>query len=164
MFKLIYLLIKNLPSSKYINVFRTKLYAPYFGSIGKDNIIGRSVNIANIHNIELGHNVTINAEVYLVASHSKIIIGNNVLIAPRCILQTQNHKYIDKNLLISKQGDTSSNIVIQDDVWLGTNVIVLPGVTIAEGCVVGAGSVITRDTDPYGVYVGVPAKKIKDRI
>ena len=163
MFKLIYIFVKNLPSNNFINKIRTRLYAPYFSTLGENNKIGRSVNIANIENIKLGSNVTINAEVYLVASRSQIIIGNNVSIAPRCILQTQNHKYIDKNILINKQGDESSNIIIQDDVWLGSNVIVLPGVTIAKGCVIGAGSVVTKDTEPYGVYVGVPAKKIKER-
>jgi len=163
MFKLIYFMVKNLPSSKLINNIRTYLYKPYFKAIGKNNIIGRSVNIANIHNIILCDNITINAEVYLVASKSKIVIGNNVLIAPRCVLQTQNHNYIEKNILIREQGDISSDIIIQDDVWLGLNVMILPGVIIAQGCVIGAGSVVTKSTEPYGVYIGIPAKKIKER-
>lgn len=163
MFKIAYFLLKDLPSLGFINRLRTKIYRKYFCKSGINNTIGRSVNIANIHNIEIGNNVAINAETYLVASNSKIIIGNNVLIAPRCVLQSQNHRYKNKNELIRNQGTESKEIIIEDDVWLGTNCIVLPGVRIAKGSVVGAGSIVTKNTDPYSVNVGVPARKISKR-
>lgn len=54
-------------------------------------------------------------------------------------------------------------IIIEDDVWIGAGVKVLDGVTIAQGCVIGANSVVTKSTEPYGIYVGVPARKIKSR-
>lgn len=54
-------------------------------------------------------------------------------------------------------------IVLEDDVWLGANASVPPGTTIARGCVIGAGAVVTHDTEPYGIYVGVPARRIRDR-
>lgn len=163
MFKIIYFIIKNWPSISIINSFRAKVYSIYFGSFGKSNTIGRSVNIANVNNIEIGSNVAINAEVYLVASDSKIIIGNDVLIAPRCVLQTQNHLYKNRFELIRNQGSESNDIIIENDVWLGANCIVLPGTKISTGCVVGAGSIVTKNTEPYGVYVGVPARKISER-
>jgi len=163
MFKFIYLIVKNLPSTVMINKYRAKLYGRYFLSIGTNISIGRSVNIANIHNIKFGNNIQINAEVYLVASQGKIVIHDNVLIAPRCILQTQNHNYIKKSTLIKDQGTSYADITIERDVWLASNVIVLAGVTISEGCVIGAGAVVTKNTEPYGIYVGVPAKKIGER-
>lgn len=54
-------------------------------------------------------------------------------------------------------------IVIEDDVWIGAGVKILDGVTIAKGCVIGANAVVTRSTEAYGIYVGVPAQKIKSR-
>ena len=52
---------------------------------------------------------------------------------------------------------------MKKDVWIGANVTILKGVTVAEGSVVGAGTVLTKNTDPYGVYVGVPGKRISER-
>ena len=57
----------------------------------------------------------------------------------------------------------SDSIGIEDDVWLGLRVIVLPGVTICKGGIIGAGAVLTKDTEAYGVYVGVPARLIQKR-
>jgi acetyltransferase-like isoleucine patch superfamily enzyme len=56
-----------------------------------------------------------------------------------------------------------SSVSIEDDVWIGANVIILPGVTIAEGSIVGAGSVVTKSTEPYSINVGNPSKLIKYR-
>lgn len=58
---------------------------------------------------------------------------------------------------------TSIGVTIEDDVWMGTGVIVLDGVHVAEGCVIGAGAIVTKDTEPYSIYVGVPARKIGAR-
>jgi maltose O-acetyltransferase len=55
-------------------------------------------------------------------------------------------------------GDTSAPVVVGDGCWIGARVVVLPGVTIAPGCVIGAGSIVTSDTEPNGVYLGVPAR------
>lgn len=57
----------------------------------------------------------------------------------------------------------NKGIKIGDDVWLGAGAKVLDGVTIADGTIVGMGALVTKDTEPYGVYVGIPARKIKSR-
>ena len=54
-------------------------------------------------------------------------------------------------------------IVIGDDVWIGAGAVIVPGVTLANGTVVGANAVVTKDTQPYGVYVGAPARYIRRR-
>jgi acetyltransferase-like isoleucine patch superfamily enzyme len=54
-------------------------------------------------------------------------------------------------------------VIIHNDVWLGLNVVVLPGVEIKEGAVIGAGAVVTKDVEPYTVSVGVPAKPVRIR-
>lgn len=84
-------------------------------------------------------------------------------IAAHCTIVPSNHIFDDPNEFIYKQGLSKKGIVIEDDVWLGSGVKILDGVTIKKGCVIGANSVVTRSTEEYGVYVGVPAHKIKSR-
>lgn len=64
-----------------------------------------------------------------------------------------------KNKVTGRNGD----IVVGNDVWLGRNAMVLNGVTIGDGCIIGAGAVVTRDCEPFGVYVGNPAKCVRMR-
>ncbi len=71
--------------------------------------------------------------------------------------------YEDPDTPILYQIGTMLGVEIGDDVWVGAGVRILDGVKIGSGCVIGTGSVVTKSTDPYGVYVGVPAKKINDR-
>ena len=54
-------------------------------------------------------------------------------------------------------------LTIGDDVWIASNAAVLPGVTVAKGCVIGAGTVVTKSTEPYSVYLGSPARRIGER-
>lgn len=78
-------------------------------------------------------------------------------------MRTDSHNYLDKNELINKQGMNEKNIVIGDDVWIGYGAMIMSGVNVANGCVIGANAVVTEDTEPYSVYVGVPARKINER-
>ena len=91
-------------------------------------------------------------------------IGNNVRIAAHTVVIPANHNFSSTNIPIFKQGLSTEGIRIEDDVWIGAGVYILDGVTIEKGCVIGAGSIVTKSTEQYGVYVGNPAKKIKDRI
>lgn len=90
-------------------------------------------------------------------------IGNFVRIAAHCTIVPSNHIIEDIHVPIFKQGLSKKGICIEDDVWIGSGVRVLDGVTISKGCVIGAGSVLTKSTEKFSVYVGVPAKKIRNR-
>jgi acetyltransferase-like isoleucine patch superfamily enzyme len=57
----------------------------------------------------------------------------------------------------------SGPITLVEDVWTGANVTITANVTVAKGCIIGAGAVLTKSTEPYGIYVGVPARRVKDR-
>lgn len=92
-----------------------------------------------------------------------IEIGRDVLIGPNVVLYSQNHAYADPARPISEQGYVRERLTIGDDVWIASNAVVLPGVTVAKGCVIGAGAVVTKSTEPYGVYVGSPARRIGKR-
>ncbi len=107
-------------------------------------------------NLFLGSNCRINV-------YDDIRIGARVLIGANSYLTTNNHEYRQRDVPIQSQGFTGAPITIGDDVWLGCNVVVLPGVTIGNGAVIGAGSVVTRDVPAGEVWAGVPARKIKAR-
>ena len=92
-----------------------------------------------------------------------ITIGNDVRIANNVVMIARNHNYEDPSIPICKQGCTDKPITIGNDVWIGSRVNITCGVTIGDGCVIGAGSVVTKDIPPYSVAVGVPAKVIKSR-
>lgn len=112
--------------------------------------------------IEIGENCSINP-MSMLYGHGNLRIGNNVLIAGGCMLIPANHVYSRIDVPINNQGLSKRGIVIEDDVWIGHGCSILDGVTIRKGCIIGAGTVVTKDTEPYSLYCGVPAVKIKSR-
>ena len=90
---------------------------------------------------------------------NNIVLGKNVFIGPSCGFYTANHPldYQTRNQGIEQ----ALPILIGNNVWLGGNVIVLPGVEIGDGCVIGAGSVVTKDIEANSIATGVPCKVIK---
>jgi len=176
-YKMIYKLINNLRFFKKNNIYisksanislLTKVRVLKEGKIkiGNNSKIYENCLIdAGKSELIIGNNVKIHRLVTLSAGkYSKLIIGNNVLIAEKTSIFASNHQFREKDILINQRGIVSKGIVIEDDVWIGVNCIILDGVKIAKGCVIGGGSVVTKSTEPYGIYVGNPAKKIGERI
>ena len=97
--------------------------------------------------------------------HNTIIgpvdIGNHVNLAQGITVTALNHNFSDINKRIDEQGVSTNPVTIEDDVWVGANAVILPGVTIGEHCVVAAGAVVTKDVPPHSLVAGVPAKVIK---
>jgi acetyltransferase-like isoleucine patch superfamily enzyme len=89
-------------------------------------------------------------------------IGSHVLIAPGCFITDHGHGHA-AGTLIDAQGTTCRPVRIGNDVWLGARVVVLPGVTIGDGAIVGAGAVVTHDVSPAAIVAGVPARPIGSR-
>ena len=95
-----------------------------------------------------------------VENSASITLGDRVSIAPRVMLLALSHpnaSNIRDFIVTSKH-----TIIIEDDVWIGAGSIILSGVTVGKGAVIGAGSVVTKDVEPYTIVVGNPARKIKD--
>ena len=57
----------------------------------------------------------------------------------------------------------SGPITLEEDIWIGTNASITPNTLVAKGCIIGTNAVVTRDTDPFGIYTGVPARRLRDR-
>jgi len=112
--------------------------------------------------IVIGKDCSINPYCVLYG-HGGLKIGNYVRVAAGCVIIPNNHLYERKEVLITAQGNRAQGIEIEDDVWIGTRSVVLDGVKVARGSVIGAGSVVTKSTKEYGVYVGTPARLKKTR-
>ena len=90
-----------------------------------------------------------------------VIIGNHVNLAQGITVTALNHNFDDSNKRIDEQGVSTSAVIIEDDIWIGANAVILPGVTIGHHSVVAAGAVVTKDVPPHSLVAGVPAKIIK---
>lgn len=96
----------------------------------------------------------------LVDDSAQVYLGDRVSIGPRVMLLALSHANASK--IRQNMTHHEGGIRIEDDCWIGAGAIILTGVTIGKGSVVGAGSVVTKDVDPYSIVVGNPAKKIRD--
>ena len=114
--------------------------------------------------VHIGQNCSIQAYTMLVGyPQAGVTIGNDVRIAAHCMMVSANHRFADPDMPIRKQGLDFGPITIEDDVWIGSRVNILAGVTVGRGSVIGAGAVVTKDVPPMSVMVGVPARKIGER-
>lgn len=114
--------------------------------------------------IVAGKNVYINSGCVLYSGNG-ITIGNSVLIGPNCSIVPTNHEYAEKSSFILDQrfAKSKGGIIIEDDVWLGSNVTVLDGAIIKKGAVIGANSLVSGIIEEYSINVGSPSKCIKYR-
>ena len=112
--------------------------------------------------LELKERAFVGRNTYL-GVYQPISIGANTIIGAYCYLISGNHRYDRRDIPIRDQGFTGAAIVIEHDVWIGTHVVVLPGITIGEGAIVAAGSIVSKNIPAYEIWGGVPAKFLKQR-
>lgn len=139
--------------------------------IGRNFHCGRDTFLWAKERLEIGDN-------FYLGKHSSIetncVIGNNVIIANHVgIVGRYDHNYqqvgVPVRLAMQIRDDDydwkgkGELTVIGDDVWIGYGAIILSGVRIAKGCIIAAGALVTKDTEPYSIYAGSPAKKVKGR-
>lgn len=132
-----------------------------FERCGKNVNIEHGAFLASGKGIEIGDNSGIGLNCRIAGPLS---IGNDVMIAPGVNIITQNHEISDINIPMRLQTAEKKKVTICDDVWIGVNAIILPGVTIGKGSVVAGGAVVTKDVLPYQIVGGNPAKVIRNRI
>jgi len=120
--------------------FRTEIRAPYNLKVGAGTIIGDNAILDARNGLTLGQNINLSSNVSI---------------------YTEQHEYRDPYFRCT--AGAGNAVTIGDRAWIGSNVVILPGVTIGEGAVCCAGCVVTKDVAPFTVVAGVPAKKINDR-
>jgi len=143
--------------SKKIRAFFAKRM---FAKMGKNVNIEHGAFFASGRDIEIGDNsgLGLNSRVA-----GPLSIGNDVMMAPNVSIYTQNHETENIYRPMRLQTAAKHKVTIGDDVWIGANAIILPGVTIGNGAIVAAGAVVTKDVEPFAVVGGNPAKTIKIR-
>lgn len=155
-------LFKNIPGI--IGFLIRNLILKIFSKSKKGMVsIQPEVNLVNVNKIEFGANIGINSGTYINALGG-IKFGNYVLIGSNVTISSGIHEIMGKFPPVFARPCEPSSINIEDDVWLGAGVVIMPGITLKKGTVVGANSVVTKSTEEYGIYVGSPARKVKSRI
>ena len=150
--------------------------------VGDDCRIARQAilraNTDDCRSIRLGNNVSLLESTLISANRGHVTIGDNswigphsvvygnggvdigdhVLIASHCTINTVSHNFSATDMPINLQGINTDPVIIENDVWIGTNAVIMQGVRIGYGSIIGAGAVVTKSIPPFSIAVGVPAK------
>jgi len=146
------------PYSLFFPWFRRYLVEGFGESVGRKIRVKHNADISPFIRIgnysELGQHCLI---------HSSVTIGSKVIMGPGVKIYSRNHRYEDVSRPIADQGKRQLKTYVGDDVWIGANVVILPGVTVGDHSVIAAGAIVTKDVEPFSVVGGNPAKLIKKR-
>lgn len=152
---------------KYALLLLLKGYEEHGSAIGRlgafnGAVIDPTVSLKQPERIFLGRNVHIGRNCVLWPGPGKITIGDDVLLGPNVQVFASNHG-IKAGQLIEHQEHEPNDVHIEADCWIGAGAVIVAGVTVAKGTVVAAGAVVTKNTEPYSIVGGVPAKIISSR-
>lgn len=139
--------------------YRIELFKELFGSIGKNFWIEPPFRADYAKNIFIGDNFYMNYDCIIMAV-CHVYIGNNVFLAPRVSIYTAGHP-IDAEVR-NTQLEYGKKVTIGNNVWIGGNTVITPGVSIGDNVVIGAGSVVTKDIPSNVIAAGVPCKIIRE--
>ena len=132
-----------------------------------DNVaIYEDVYFSNLQNLYVSNNVSFHPMCYIECGKSKALglrIDSDVSIAHGVTIMSNEHIYNDKSVPIKDKPVITKPIQIEANVWIGAKASILAGVKIKSGCIIGANAVVTKDTEEDKVYVGIPARIIKER-
>lgn len=142
---------------------KIKRFKKRFKSIGSNVDLSLDGIYTHTENISIGNNIYIGPEPYIFAPGG-LTIEDNTIIGPRVNIHTSNHRYEDAEALPYDGVTILKPVHICENVWIGANVLIVPGVTINEGAVVAMGSVVTKDVPKGAIVGGNPAaiKKYRD--
>lgn len=141
--------------------FRSWIAHGLFDTSGRDVNIEKGAWFGSGRGIQLGRGSGIGLDCLVLGP---VVIGENVMMGPRCVLVSHTHATDEVARPMREQGMLPPRVIhIGDDVWFGASVIVLPGVTIGRGAILAAGSVITKDVPAGAVVAGNPARMLRYR-
>lgn len=132
-------------------------------SIGIRTMIKTSGSLGIIgKGFKMGHDSAMGNDCFVGAAGG-VEIGDYVAIGQNVRFHSENHEYLNRNMLISEQGVSNKGIIIGNDCWIGAGAVFLDGVTVGDGCVIGANSLVTKDIPAYSISVGSPARVVGER-
>jgi len=135
-------------------------------SMGKGVALDRGVTVwigeSSEGRIEIGEGVYVGPYAFLGSSGHRLTIGENTLIGSHSYIITVNHRTARKDIPYILQGYEGADVTIGKNVWIGCHVTILPGVTLGDNAIIGAGAVVTKTVPAGETWVGVPAHRIKE--
>jgi maltose O-acetyltransferase len=143
--------------------FKVRLFIcrPILAHCGNNVNIERKAKFGSGKRIKIGNNSAIGINAALIGN---ITIGENVMMGPDVLILTTNHEYKRTDIPMIRQGYKEEKpIIINNDVWIGARVIILPGVIIESGAIIAAGSVVTKNVPKFAIVGGNPANIISFR-
>lgn len=161
-YELIMGMLFSLPRYPLCNYLKKLFLAVMGAKIGKGVVIYPGVWISPGRNLTIGDEVDLAKDV-IITSSGGVFIGDRTLIGYRTQIFSANHEIPPIGQKIPISGNVLAPVRIDKDVWIGANCIITPGVTVGEGAIIAAGSVVTKDVSPNSIVGGVPAKLIKMR-
>lgn len=151
-----------LPNTAMFNRWRASYYRMQGCKIADDASIAPNVRIRGTFEMGSGSSFAFNCSIS--GESAGVFIGNNVMVAPNCVLVAFNHGFDRLDIPMVQQPNKEASIYIEDDVWIASNCTITCGVKIGKGSIIAANSAVTKDIPPYSIAGGVPAKVIKSRI
>ncbi len=148
------------PTTKWVRGVRFRLCRHLFDYCGKNVNVEKGVYFGKGNNITIGSGSGLGVNSVV---HGPLYIGENVMMGPDVIILTQSHKFDKTDIPMNQQGFEIRKVTIEDDVWIGTRVVIMPGIKIGRGVIIGAGAIVTKDVPDYAVIGGVPARIIRFR-
>ena len=137
---------------------KIRLLRIFGAKIGKELVIKNNVTVKFPWKLVVGDNCWIGEGVWI-DNLDRVEIGNNVCVSQGAMLLTGNHDY-----KVSSMPYRNAPIKLEDGCWIGAKATVCPGVTVHTNAILTVGSVATHDMEPHGIYQGVPAMKIRERV
>ncbi|MCP4348710.1 MAG: acyltransferase [Desulfobacterales bacterium] len=131
-------------------------------TIGKRVKLLQGIWVDRFSNLEIGDNVSLARGITLVSAGG-ITIGDRTMVGHGSKLISAAHSIPKGRKPMRFSELVFKKIIIENDVWIGAQAVILPGVTVGEGAVVGAGAVVTKNVSPFAIVGGVPAKLIRMR-
>lgn len=153
--------VSHVPGGAAFKWIRYQICRRLFAECGKNVNVESGAAFHSGRHISIGDHSGIGKNALI---EGPVKIGCNVMMGPNVTIWTRNHAFDRLDVPMCEQGFLGDQPVeIGDDVWIGSHVIILPGVKLGKGCIIGAGAVVPKSIPEYGVAVGNPAKIVKYR-
>ncbi|MBX7100241.1 MAG: acyltransferase [Myxococcaceae bacterium] len=130
--------------------------------LGRGVVVDGPISLGNPAETEIGDDVCLNRHL-VVRGSGPLVLGSHLHFGHNVEILTSNHNFERPEALPYDQVRTAKGVVVGDCVWLGDRSMIVPGVTVGEGAILGAGAVITKDVPPLAIMGGAPAKIIRYR-
>jgi maltose O-acetyltransferase len=156
-----YLPTQPRPGWQFAYWLRRKLVKHIFLKCGSDIIVKQQAYFGTGNEMVVGDRSQLGENL---KAEADLVLGDDVVMGPDVIMLSSSHAFDRLDLPINRQGARPRHaIVIGNDVWIGTRAIILPGVSVGDHAIIGAGSVVTKDVPPLAIVAGNPAKFIRSR-